>query len=112
MSGVVFGLFGYIALLDIGLLMVAKRKRWLFLSSWGAGGTVLWQLAWFVTFFEKHSYFDGNATLVPMGIVLFFIALLLGFARDSMPESCGHARAPGRPPPQEARSGLTTLTDP
>lgn len=70
-----FGLFGYIALLDIGLLMVAKRKRWLFLSSMGAAGTVLMQLGWFSQFFRSGHYYEGMATLIPMGIVLFFIAL-------------------------------------
>jgi uncharacterized membrane protein len=70
-----FGLFGYIALLDIGLLMVAKHKRWLFLSSLGAAGTVLMQLGWFQKFFERGHYFEGSATLIPMGIVIFFIAL-------------------------------------
>ena len=69
------GLFGYIALLDIGLLMVAKRRRWFFLSSLGAVGTVLMQLGWFLRFFQSGHYYEGTATLMPMGIVIFFIAL-------------------------------------
>ncbi len=70
-----FGLFGYIALLDIGLLMVVKHRRWLFLSSLAATGTALMQLAWFVKFFHQGHYFKGTATFIPMGIVIFFIAL-------------------------------------
>lgn len=70
-----FGLFGYIALLDIGLLMVAKHKHWLFLSSMGAAGTVLMQLGWFTKFFQAGHYYEGTATLIPMGIVLFFVVL-------------------------------------
>ena len=38
-----WGLFTYIALLDIGLLMVAKHRRWFFLTLLGAAGTVLMQ---------------------------------------------------------------------
>lgn len=70
-----FGLFSYIALLDIGLLLVAKRRGWLFLSSLAAAGTILMQVAWFARFFQSGHYYEGTATLVPMGIVLFFIAL-------------------------------------
>lgn len=71
-----FGLFSYIALLDIGLLMVAKRRRgWLFLTSMGAAGTLLMQCGWFMKFFQRGHYYEGTATLIPMGIVLFFIAL-------------------------------------
>ena len=93
------GLFSYIAMLDIGLLMVAKRKRWLFLSSMGAAGTVLMQLGWFAKFFEKGHYYEGNATLIPMGIVIFFIALFTVAAwrsrekADSDPHLLGAALA-------------------
>ncbi len=70
-----FGLFGYIALLDIGLLMVAKHRRWLFLTSLAATGTALMQLGWFTKFFHSGQYYEGSATLIPMGIVIFFIAI-------------------------------------
>src|SRR5205807_4449292 len=40
------GLFVYIALLDIGLLAVAERKRWNVLPILGALGTTLMQIAW------------------------------------------------------------------
>src|SRR5207237_17993 len=45
------GLFGYIALLDIGLLAVARRKEWSSLPILGAVGTVLIQIAWVGNFF-------------------------------------------------------------
>src|SRR6266498_1947729 len=45
------GLFGYIALLDIGLLMVARRKQWTALPILGAVGTVVMQVAWTAKFF-------------------------------------------------------------
>ena len=36
-----FGLFGYIALLDVGLILVALHRRWLFLATLAAAGTIL-----------------------------------------------------------------------
>lgn len=45
------GLFGYIALLDIGLLAVARRKDWSSLPILGAVGTVFMQIAWVGNFF-------------------------------------------------------------
>src|SRR5438874_7419170 len=60
------GLFGYIALLDIGLLAVARRKEWSSLPILGAVGTVLMQIAWVGNFFLEGQYFAGNKTLIPM----------------------------------------------
>jgi Predicted membrane protein (DUF2339) len=67
-----FGLFGYIALLDIGLLMVARRKQWSALPILGAVGTVLIQIAWVTQFFLREQYFLGNKMLAPMAIFLGF----------------------------------------
>ena len=67
-----FGLFGYIALLDIGLLLVARRKQWSALPILGAVGTVLMQIAWVTQFFLREQYFLGNKVLVPMAIFLGF----------------------------------------
>lgn len=69
------GLFGYIALIDIGLVAVAARRRWFFLTALGAVGTILMQGAWFVQFFHRGRYFEGAATWVPAVIFLFFVAL-------------------------------------
>ena len=71
------GLFGYIALLDIGLLAVAKHRRWLFLSAFGAGGTALMQLAWFGKFFDSQQYYADAKTLIPIGIFTGFLLLFL-----------------------------------
>lgn len=73
----VFGLFGYIALLDIGLLAVSRHSNWRFLNAAAAAGTVLMQVGWFEKFFTIGRYFDGSKTLIPMGIVVFFIAIFL-----------------------------------
>ncbi len=73
----VFGLFGYIALLDIGLVAVSRKKRWDFLTSSAAVGTALMQIGWFGKFFDVGNYDQGMKTLVPMGILLFFMTLFL-----------------------------------
>src|SRR5436190_4277155 len=71
------GLFGYIALLDIGLLAVARRKDWTSLPILGAVGTVLMQIAWVGNFFLHEHYFTGNKTLIPMAVFLAFEILFL-----------------------------------
>src|SRR6266436_4467120 len=71
------GLFGYIALLDIGLLAVAQRKRWSALPTLGAVGTALMQFAWMATFFVPEKYFAGNKVLVVMAVFAGFQALFL-----------------------------------
>jgi uncharacterized membrane protein len=71
------GLFGYIALLDIGLLAVSRHGRWRFLTGCAAAGTALMQIGWFEKFFSAGHYFEGAKTLVPMGILVGFIALFL-----------------------------------
>jgi uncharacterized membrane protein len=45
------GLFGYVGLLDIGLVAVAFRQQWHFLTILGALGTVLMEFAWVIKFF-------------------------------------------------------------
>jgi uncharacterized membrane protein len=72
-----FGLFGYIALLDVGLLAVARRKEWSSLPILGAVGTVLMQIAWVGNFFLHGQYFAGNKTLIPMAVFLGFEILFL-----------------------------------
>src|SRR6266576_5214621 len=67
-----FGLFGYIALLDIGLLMVTRRKDWRALPILGAFGTVLMQIGWVTQFFLREKYFLSDKVFVPMAIFLGF----------------------------------------
>lgn len=71
------GLFGYIALLDVGLLAVAQRQRWNVLAILGAIGTALMQFAWVATFFIPEKYFAGNKVLVVMAVFAGFQALFL-----------------------------------
>ena len=71
------GLFTYIALLDIGLLMVARVRKWFFLATLGAACTILMQLAWFTEFFHSGRYFEGLATWTPIAIGAAFMVLFL-----------------------------------
>lgn len=77
------GLFGYIGLLDIGLLAVARRKNWASLPILGAVGTVLMQVAWVGNFFLREQYFVGDKTLIPMAVFLGFEILFLAAALTS-----------------------------
>ncbi|MBI5775392.1 MAG: DUF2339 domain-containing protein [Verrucomicrobia bacterium] len=63
------GLFGYLAILDVGLLAVAFRKRWTHLTLLAAVATVVMQLGWAEKFFEVEKI---NTALA---VFLFFAAL-------------------------------------
>src|SRR6266446_1666499 len=71
------GLFGYIALLDIGLLALALRQRWNALPILGAIGTALMQFAWVGAFFVPEKYFAGNRVFIFMAVFVGFQALFL-----------------------------------
>jgi hypothetical protein len=71
------GLFGYIAILDAGLIFVALNKRWGFLTALAALGTVVMQIGWAGDFFEREKYFEGNKILVALAVLLGFNALYL-----------------------------------
>ena len=75
-----FGLFGYVALLDIALLALAQRQRWKTLPILGALGTTLMQFAWVGTFFVSEKYFAGNRVLIFMAVFIGFQALFLAAA--------------------------------
>ena len=75
------GLFGYIALLDAGLVAVALHRRWLYLVPLGAVGTVAMQIGWAGNFFDKN---PSSQAVVAVVVCLGFAALFLGatiFAR-------------------------------
>ena len=85
-TGNALGLFGYIALLDIGLCAVALWQRWNFLVPLGILGTVLMQMVW------AH----GGCYLVDEIVVcLVFDGLFLlsyGVARFMRRETVVHSR--------------------
>ncbi len=65
-----FGLFGYIALLKIGLLAVALRRRWHFLAALGAAGTALTQFGWWIKYYDRGAYAHTADIYIPMGVFL------------------------------------------
>ncbi|MGV3659031.1 MAG: DUF2339 domain-containing protein [Prosthecobacter sp.] len=71
------GLFTYIALLDIGVLAVARHRRWLHLTALAALGTVFMQAGWMGKFFHSSQYAVGSATWVPVTVFLGFAALFM-----------------------------------
>jgi hypothetical protein len=75
-----FGLFGYIAVLDIGLILVAVNRRWLFLVTLAAAGTIFMQIGWADQFFSRERYFEGNKILIALGVLLGFNVLYLAAA--------------------------------
>jgi hypothetical protein len=73
-----YGLFGFIALLDLGLVALAMCKRWSFLAVLGALGTVLMLMGWTAKFFVPEAYHLEDKVLIPMSILLGFGLLYLG----------------------------------
>ena len=71
------GLFSYIALLDIGVLAVAKHKRWLHLTALASAGTIIMQAGWMVKFFRSSEYAMGSATWIPVIVFLGFATLFM-----------------------------------
>ena len=71
------GLFSYIALLDIGVLAVAKHKRWLHLTALAAAGTIFMQGGWMTKFFHSSEYAVGSATWTPVIVFLGFATLFM-----------------------------------
>ena len=93
------GLFSYLALLDIGLLLVARRKEWSILPILGAIGTIFMQVGWVTGFFLREKYFLDNKVLIPMavflGFELLFCAALASIRRESKSERTFAAAAVG-----------------
>ena len=77
------GLFGYIAILDAGLILVALHRRWFFLTALGAVGTVIMQIGWAGEFFVAGQYFEGNKILIALTVLLGFNMLYLAAAGGS-----------------------------
>ncbi len=66
------GLFGYLGLLDIGLIAVALRQRWNYQVLLAAVATVVMQAAWVMKFFTAEK------VLIGMGVFLGFSILFVG----------------------------------
>jgi hypothetical protein len=71
------GLFGYLAILDAGLIVIALHRRWFFLAPLAAIGTAIMQLGWLNKFFVAGNYFVGDRIFTALGILSGFTALFL-----------------------------------
>jgi uncharacterized membrane protein len=67
------GLFGYIAILVVGLMAVAFKQRWEFLVFLGAAGTVFMQLGWMMKFFAVSKIVTATAIFLSFDL-LFLVA--------------------------------------
>jgi uncharacterized membrane protein len=66
------GLFGYLALLDIGLLAVAVRQRWNYLTLLAAIATAVMQFGWVSEFFAPQK--NATAMTIFLGFSGLFVA--------------------------------------
>ena len=71
------GLFSYIALLDLGLMAVAFRRRWSVLMMLAAVGTVLLEISWVAAFFAPAKLFTAMAVFLGFDF-LFLLAFWAG----------------------------------
>jgi len=71
------GLFGYIAILDAGLIVIAVYRSWSFLTALGAAATALMQIGWAAKFFVAEKYFEGDKIFVAFAVLLGFNLLYL-----------------------------------
>ena len=69
------GLFGYVALLDLGLLAVTQRKRWDYVALLAAVGTVAMQVGWFTRFYSAEKIYVAQAIF--LGFPLLFLGLFV-----------------------------------
>jgi uncharacterized membrane protein len=79
------GLFGYTAFLDVGLILVALRKRWSFLVLCAAAGTVLTQIGWAQKFFTVEKVYVALAIFAAFQAI--FLTSFLTAARQGLTRS-------------------------
>jgi uncharacterized membrane protein len=65
------GLFGYIAILVVGVVSVALHRRWFYLVPMGASGIVLMLMAWVNKFYAPEKM--GTAMIVCLGFCVLFM---------------------------------------
>lgn len=90
------GLFGYIALLDLGLIAVALHRRWHFLAALGAAGTIVMQIGWATKYL--------NAVKAPTAMVVCLVFCALYLAAYYVARRLA-VRGTGRPPVSSAEPG-------
>ncbi len=86
------GLFSYIAILDLGLVVVALQRRWHFLVALAALGTVLMQAGWAGKFFTVEKVSTALAILAAFN-ALFLGAFVLARRAKQASDWCAGAAA-------------------
>jgi uncharacterized membrane protein len=76
-----YALFGYLALLDAGVLYVAARRRWLALTALGFIATTIIYAGW------AAEYLDNGGVPFALGTAALFAALFAFGTRHPVPES-------------------------
>ena len=66
------GLFGYVLLLDLGLVLLARRMRWPLLGALALAGTTLYQLLWIGQRMDADRVLLGLAVLGVFGLLFAF----------------------------------------
>lgn len=69
------GLFGYVLLIDLGLMAVAKKRGWFYLIACGAAGTLLLEAGWFAEWFTRGKYHLSAKIWIPVAVHVFFPSL-------------------------------------
>jgi hypothetical protein len=85
------GLFSYLLLLDVGLVWVARRRRWPLLTALAAGLTTLYQAGWVLEFVD-------DPAKLPVAVGVFLVFGAFGFV------VLGLSLRGGAPVPALARS--------
>ena len=87
-----FALFGYLAVLDIGLIFIALRKNWAFLVPLSALGTTVLQGGWLVSFFRPEDPLTAMMVLAAFAILYLCASLYSTRARSAshlLDATCG-----------------------
>ncbi len=85
------GLFGYILLLDAGLLTLARRRGWPVLGIFGLAATAFYQAGWVFRRMDSDRVFLG--LLILGGFALLFALIGARAQRDAQAREAGYWRA-------------------
>lgn len=88
-------LFSYIALLNVGLGAVVRRRPWFYLISLAAFGTIFMELGWSAQFFVREGYAHGVKTWLFVAVFAFFAAqfAVMHHRLDDAPSGFNHTLA-------------------
>jgi len=84
------GIFGYLLLLQVGLLTVARRRNWPAVGALALGGGLFWAVAWLFGAFQTEDAFWLGLFLV-LSVLATLIVSLAGVPRSAGAGSLGSA---------------------